>query len=67
MNMIALNPSSSTLTGLNAGKLLEFAVNLLNLPAHPTLPSCRLRRILSRVVSDDKVRPVGRHRNPEKL
>lgn len=47
VNGVALNAPRATLTGLNAGQLLEFAVNLLNLPSHPTRLSCGLRRILS--------------------
>lgn len=65
--MVALNSTFATLTGLNARQLLEFSVNHLNLPAHPTDIGCGLRRILSRVVGNDKIRPVGRHRNPEEF
>jgi hypothetical protein len=50
-----------------AGHLLTFAVQLLDLPAEATYLLCHLGRILSAVVGHDPIRAVGRHLNPEQM
>ena len=66
-NVIALDTRFSTLISLDAGQLFDFAVKLLNLPAHATHFLCGFQRILRQVVSHDPVRAAGRHRNPEQF
>ncbi len=66
-NVIALNASFATLAGFQTGHLLAFAVQLLNLPSEVTRLLCVLRSDFSLLVSDNEVRAVGRHRNPETL
>lgn len=66
-NVIALDTRFSTLVSFDAGQLFDFAVKLLNFPAHATHLLCGIQRILRQVVGDDPVRAVGRHRNREQF
>ena len=66
-NMVALNARLAALVFLNASQLLEFAVKLLNFPAHATHLLRGIQRILSQIVGYNPIRAVGRHRNPEQF
>ena len=66
-NVIPLRTRFAALAAFQAGDLLAFAVQLLDLPAEAARLLCGLGGILSQVVRDDKVRAVGRHLNPEQV
>ena len=66
-NMVALYASFTALVLLNASELFQLAVELLDFPAHATHLLCGIQRILSEVVSDNPIRAVGRHRDPEQF
>lgn len=65
--MVALNPCLAALASFYTSELLEFAVKLLNFPAHAAHLLYDPRVILSQVISHDKFRAVGRNRHPEKF
>ena len=58
-NVIPLRTRFAALAAFQAGDLLAFAVQLLDLPAEAARLLCGLGGILSQVVRDDKVRAVG--------
>lgn len=66
-DMVSLDARLAALVFLDAGDLLEFAVKLLDLPAHATHLLYGSVRILSQVVGDDPIRAVGGYRNPEQF
>lgn len=66
-DMVALDARLAALVLLDAGGLLEFAVKLLDFPAHAAHLLYGSVRILSQVVGDDPVRAVGGNRDPEQF
>jgi hypothetical protein len=66
-DVVALDARLAVLVLLDAGSLLEFAVKLLDLPAHAAHLLYGMVRILSQVVGDDPIRAVGGNRDPEQL
>ena len=57
----------AALVFLDAGGLFEFAMKLLDLPAHAAHLSHGMVHILNQVVGDDPIRAVGEGRDPKQF
>ena len=63
--MVALDTAQTALATFDATGLLEFTMQLLDLPADGTRFTCSVGGEASFVVGNDKIRPVGGDRQAE--